>query len=46
MKKMKIDWNRHVPLGMDGEKTKNWMVGMLGAGIGILVTALIKRKRR
>ena len=33
--KKKIDWNRHVPLGMDGEKTKNRMARMLRAGIVI-----------
>ncbi len=34
MKKRKIDWNRHVPLGMDGEKVKNRMAALLGVGIG------------
>ncbi len=32
--KKKIDWNRHLPLGMDGEKVKNRMALMLGVGIG------------
>ena len=33
MKKI-IDWNRHLPMGMDGEKVRNRMALMLGAGIG------------
>ena len=32
--KKKLDWNRHLPLGMDGEKVKNRMVRMLSIGIG------------
>ncbi len=32
--KKRIDWNRHLPLGMDGERVKNRMSLMLGVGIG------------
>ena len=34
MERSRINWNRHLPLGMDGEKTKNRMAGLLGVGIG------------
>ena len=34
MKRNPINWNRHVPLGMDGVKRKNQMATMLGVGIG------------
>ena len=34
MKQIRIDWNRHLPLGMDGTKTKQRMSLALGIGIG------------
>ena len=34
MKRSPINWNRYVPLGMDGVKRKNQMATMLGVGIG------------
>ena len=34
MKRSPINWNRYVPLGMDGIKRKNQMATMLGVGIG------------
>ena len=34
MKRSQINWNRYVPLGMDGIKRKNQMATMLGVGIG------------
>ena len=42
MKRSPINWNRHVPLGMDGEKRKNQMAAMLGIGIGGSLYFLIK----
>jgi len=34
MKHSPINWNRYVPLGMDGIKRKNQMATMLGVGMG------------
>lgn len=28
-----IDWNQHVPLGMDGKKIRNWLSGALGLAV-------------
>ena len=36
-----IDWNRHVPLGMDGEKTKNWLSLLVGVGGCCSMTFLV-----
>ena len=42
MKRSPINWNRLVPLGMDGVKRKNQMAAMLGIGIGGSFYFLIK----
>ena len=42
MKRSQIDWNRHVPLGMDGKKRRNQMTTLLGFGMGCSLVFVIR----
>lgn len=39
---MKLDWNRCVPLGMEGKKVRNWFTLALGVGMGYSVRFLFR----
>ena len=39
---MKLDWNRCVPLGMEGKKVRNWFTMALGVGMGYSVRFLFR----